>query len=262
MQSSHFKLHVTLAGDKHSLADARVVFDAVDGLVVGSILASALSEKPETDALIKTREVLTSTLADPRASRRFYPGFHELMTRSRISEFPDYESEELLVHPTPLAPLNPMDAGVVDGIGSFVRRSISQGDKELHDELFGMASVLAVEHRSPLLLEVAIGVGASGFITFALVLGSIRAAVGLRRRAAEADIREVEASIRREELAQKRVQTDLLKQIHEAVQENGVRGVSPTVLASAVALNATPVADLGSNPLIGEVSIKTSTGGS
>ena len=91
-----------------------------------------------------------------------------------------------------------------------------------------------------------------------LFYACLRVVEGTRRNTAEADIREVELSIKREELTQQQIKSRLLEAISKNVEQSLYRSkidIPKEVLIEVAKTTVSPVAELTKNPLIGSVTV-------
>jgi hypothetical protein len=125
-------------------------------------------------------------------------------------------------------------------------------------QLFEICSIKKIDYGSPLTIE-AVGVITGLTILPALMFYScMRAIEGYHRFVAESEVRQTEVSIKKQELAQQEIRTQVLRSIRDLIevgnQEHPLQ-ISNELLAEVLRVNATPVAQLGSSPLIGSVSV-------
>src|SRR5262249_18495283 len=130
----------------------------------------------------------------------------------------------------PFDPREPGDAAVRDGTNAFVERSLRRSSPTLYQNLLGFAELRRAEHHSPLFLELGVAMVGPLAICGVFAYAMMRATVGLRRERAEVRIREAEAAHREEELEQKKLQTQLLRQIVAAVEEQGAKAIPPSAV--------------------------------
>jgi len=237
-------LVVELQSTTHSSADVRFVVDALDGIVSAGVWAAISYPDGQGDDLIVARRHLDEEIHRPKSRARFFPDW---------LQFSDPESIDAPA--LAFEPLDPMDAGVRDGLNSFLRRALWQRDKQLYSRVFGFASVKRIEHHSPLLIELAVALTGAIALPAVLAWGIMRAAAGMRKASAEARIREVEAEIREEELRQKKIQTRILEEVANAAHELGPQRIPRGAIEKASQISTTAVSDLGASPLIGSVTV-------
>lgn len=246
LKADQAKLEVVLNSEQHTISEVRLVVDALDGLWMAGMWGAIITPNYETNDLVRARDYLRRAQQDRKAPARFYPEFFRGMGAGPELDEPDFE------------PSNPMDAAVRDGMNSYLRRILIHQDPDLYQRMFSFATVAKVEYRSPLLIEMAIVVGAMTLpvvLTFALA----RAAVAMRKANAEVSIRETEAKIRQEELKQKEIQTRVLEHVEEAVRELDAIDIPKEAMTAAAQVSTTAISDLSSKPLIGSLTFGVST---
>ena len=251
------KLEVVLRSESHTIADTRTVADALDGLIMAGIWGALAAPEPDSDAISEAKVILENNRRSLKARARFFPDFpHVLGLELEGNDLtPDSKSER---GPDQFDPLDPLDAGVRDGLNSYLRRLILQEDPQLYRRLFSFAQVTRAEHHSPLLIELSIVLGILA-LPVVLTVGLAKAAVSLRKAEAEAGIREAEMQIRKEELSQKRLQTRILAHVESAARELKPDQVPKEAITAAVQVSTTAITDLSSKPLIGTVSLGVTT---
>jgi hypothetical protein len=242
---------VTLACAKHNSADISFVANAVDGLVCAGIWGAMASPPPGKEALRLAREILTEEVKRPKSAARFFPYWTGPLL------FPE-EARERLRSGELFSPSDPMDSALRDGLNSFLRRTLFERNREVYDELFGSARITRLEHRSPLVLEIGMALGI-GFLPVALTWGIMWAAASMKRGWEEARIRELERKIREQELEQRILETQIKKRIRDAVSELRVEDIPDAAIAAAAAVSSTAIADLGTSPLVGNITIGLSS---
>jgi hypothetical protein len=252
------KLEVVLRTQSHTIADTRTVVDALDGLVMAGVWGALAAPEPNSEDILSVKRILERNRRTSKAGSRFFPGFPGTLALElerngsaddRPHEFAPYDYFD---------PVDPMDAGVRDGLNSYLRRLILQEDAELYSRVFSFAQITKAEHHSPLLIELSLVLGILA-VPVVLTVGLAKAAVSARKAEAEADIRETEAQIRKEELSQKRLQTIILKHVESAARELKPDQVPKEAITAASHVSTTAISDLGSKPLIGTVSVGITT---
>jgi hypothetical protein len=163
-----------------------------------------------------------------------------------------------------LDPFDPLDVGVQTGLNTMLRRILLDNDRERYEQLFAFAEVRRLEHHSPLLLETAAIIGGAIALPPVLLYGCMKAVYFGRRSEAETGMREVELETKKEELRQSQIRTQIQQHLAAAILETkfttGPINVPDTVMAETARIAATTVADLGSSPLIGSVTLGLSKG--
>jgi hypothetical protein len=258
-------LTVKLRSKEHSMADVGLVVEAMENMVIASVWGAMLDVEPQDETVVKAKSILMESIGRNKAGARFFPGFYDgRLFRSQASVSESNDQREFDTHELDgFDPYDPLDAGVQIGMDSWFRRTIYSRDLDLYRQLFSFGRVQRLEHHSPLLIELAVVFGLGVIVPVALVYGLMTAIHRARRSAAEADIRETEADLKKEELKQQRQKTKIIADIADGVHELSVRHqleIPKEVLVQTAQLGAPSVADLGSSPLIGEVSIGLSAG--
>lgn len=240
-------LGVILSGSEHLSGDLSLIAESLEGLVSAAIWSFLLD--PITDDLMYARELVGGAMRFPKASARFYP------------EFSDFEAIYSLTNRENFDPLDPFDGSLLVGMNSWLRRTLQERDPALYQRLFEFARISRAEHRSPLLLELSVALGIALAGPPLLVYGTVKAIESMRRSAAETKIREHEANIREQELAQQREKTRVLRHIADAIEATPLtQHINPSVVQAMIGMSSPAVADLGTSPLIGEVKVGLSTG--
>lgn len=237
-------LIVQLESKAHSSADVRFVVDALDGIVCAGIWAALFQPNALPDEFRISRSLVEEEIRRGKSQGRFFPAWE-----------PFHEPEWIDASGFAFDPLDPMDAGVRDGMNSFLRRTIWHRDRELYARVFGIAEIKRIEHSSPLLVELAVLIAGATFLPGILIWGIMRAVASGRKSLAEAKIRESESGIREEELKQKKLQTEILEEVVATVKERGHDSISQAVVEKAAQISTTAVNDLGSSPLIGSITV-------
>ncbi|HYA43047.1 MAG TPA: hypothetical protein VEF34_17225 [Syntrophobacteraceae bacterium] len=251
------KLNVVLRSGHHTIAEARMVIDALDGLVMAGVWGGIMSENPDIGSFL-SRNILNDDRKRLKAHSRFSSGNQ----RRQIDKVEDATILFLSSSPPEdlrdFDPYDPMHAAVRDGVNCYLRRLLFQRLPKLYESLFSFATLTNAEHHSPLLIELSIFLGILS-LPVVLTYGLAKAAVAIRKANAEADIRETEANIRKEELSQKKLQTMILQHLESAVSELKPEHIPKEAIAVAAQLSTTSIADLSSKPLIGSVSLGITT---
>ncbi len=257
-------LRITLADDKYSSADLAFLIESIHNLTSAAIWATILSPQVISDELSTARGILVEATQGDRTGARFYPDFQSIFLYPHFFPFYTGISEEELnanqARPDfPFDLDNPLDVGTLTGINSWFRRQLHDNDREVYDRLFGLATIDRLEHHSPLVLEMGVVLTGALLIPAIVIYGLMRATAQGRRHHAEAEIREVEAQEKREVLRQRRIQTEILEELRDAIREARQRNrdfvVPPEVLVAAAQISSPSIADLSSSPLIDTISI-------
>jgi hypothetical protein len=244
------------------MSDVQFITEALDGLVAAGVWGQVLQREPKDDAVKLAQSIIQEELTKPHARNRFFGGFSSWNAfEERFTAFDPSPEQQLFVD----NPVDPIDAGMRSGLNSFLRRAIFDRDHDLYTHLFGFVGIGRAERRSPLLLELSIVLSTVIAVPAAIVIGaafaaaSIRSLIaGARKAESEAAIRESEAAIRKEELAHKKLQSRILISIAAAAEQLGHKDIPKEAIVAAAKISATPVADLGSSPLIESLTIGVS----
>jgi hypothetical protein len=141
---------------------------------------------------------------------------------------------------------------------SLIRERLRQLNPALIRALFGFCNVSSISYGSPLTI------GTIGIITGATFLPAIifyscmRAFQAVRRLTYESDIRETELSLKKQELAQQIVHTEMLKAVGEAMailRDEQRLEISKEMLLEISKVSIMPISQLASNPLIGSITV-------
>jgi hypothetical protein len=241
---------ITLGPERLNVADLAAATEALNGIVSGGVWAAINSDSEESRELRRAWRILSDESAGRRAAARFHPGFYEELSVHWRKRWPDRERLGLSAY-------EPLDAGMQAGIFAWMRRSLYREDPKLCASLFDFAQIRRIEHHSPLLMEVAIFLGAVTLPAF-LVFGCLKAAALARKSNAEAEIREEEARIRREEGKQQEMKTRVQKLIEEEIYRQASEGklkVPKEAVVEFVRVVSPSVADLGDTSLIKDLTI-------
>lgn len=239
-------LQVSVSSTEVLAPDLGLLVGALNGLVAASIWGALADRQSDDHRLYRAREILHNTRRTPKGRARFYPDF---WTADDLPFLEDYDEFD---------PVDPLDSSVRDGLNSWLSRSLYLQDPRLYNDLFSFAKVQRLEHHSPLLVELAVLIAAP-VVPALLAYGLMRTVAGIRRALAEARIREAEAAIREEELNHRRIQSRILDDVATAVHEMDAKEIPKSVVAAAAKVGTTSIADLGSSPLIGSVTLGVST---
>lgn len=257
-------LTVVLKGKRHLVANVASVVDALDNLVWSGVWGAILSGRSRSTPQFRARMVLRDYATHPHLAARFFPGFAESMS-TRLAGKGDIFDKPPRIHlgELELDPFDLADRSVLDGIRVWAKRALSHADPKLFNELFGFAHVRRAEHKSPMLIELAIILGVSVGAPALIAYGCMKAAQLLNKTDAESDIRRTEADLKREELKQRRIQTAILEGIKQAVDEKARKGkldISEGILVEIAKIASPSIAELSHNPLIGKITVGVSKG--
>jgi len=256
-------LTVTLKSSQHTVADVAFLVNSIDNLTMASLWGSLKDVSPQDATLNWARHTLQETMITSRKrERRFFPGLLEYISgrsqfegnRRRFGE--DFELE--------FDPFDPLDVGVQSGLNAMLRRLLRENDSEQYGRLFSFAVIRRLDHHSPLVLELAAVLAGAVAMPALLLYGCMAAVYYGRRREAEVSIREAERGLKEEELKQSKIRTHIQEQMAASIADrfsNQPREIPDVVLAETARIASTTVADLGSSPLIGSISIGLSAKG-
>lgn len=237
-------LRIELKAMGHSMADVALVTQAADGLVCASVWAALqTTENGLTDDFSRARELVKMSADYPKANQRFYPGFGSFGS-------PPFDVE----------PYDALDFGVLVGVNAWLKKIVQNHDVELFNRIFSFAEVSRLEHHSPLLLEVAVLLGGATFAVPLLTYGLMRAVVRCRQLELNNELRETDVELKREELKQRRIQTEVLSSVRDTIRGPGQSvTVSDATLAAITTISSPSVAELATSPLIGSISVGVTT---
>lgn len=259
-------LSITLSSRTHSVGDLAFVSETVNDLVASAAWAVILDRDSEIEEARAARIILQEELDRGKAGARFFPSFDRVLdypesfpfNQSSVLEQGEIDPESRLNSVKNFELYEPLDRATLSGINSWLRRTLAERNREAYNKVIGFAEVTRLEHHSPLLMEVAIILGAAAALPVLIAYGLLRAAAKAKRLNAEAEIREAEAKDRWEVVKQRKIQTEILEELRDAVKEQRKDGgikVPDTVLAAAAQIGTPSIADLGSSPLIERLTI-------
>lgn len=159
-------------------------------------------------------------------------------------------------------PFDPLDIGVTFGLNTWMRKVIQNADIELYYRLFSFGDIARLEHKSPLVIELLVCLGTVTLTPIILTYGIMRAVARCKRLELDNELRETEVQLKREELRQRRIQTEILDELKSAVKHriaNANINIPEGVLVAATTISSPAVAELSTNPLIGSVTLGLST---
>lgn len=247
-------LSIQLYSETHSMSEVGSLVEILQSLPMVSFWASIFNQESEDDEVIIARKILSEDVLKDGNDNRFFPHFKSLVRHLddpfALIELSDYFKG--------LDPFNVMDVAVMQGINIWARKLIYLKNRQLSYKLFDYAQVSRLEHYSPLLIELSIILGGAIALPILLTYGIMRAVASNRRAEAENQIRENEAKIKNEEFKQKQIQTIMLEEIHNAMDEQkqreGYIKVPEKVMENVAGFAVSPIAELGKSPLIDKVS--------
>lgn len=257
------RLGIVLRGNEHSSSDVSLLTEDIDMLASAAAFAAMSDPESGDKWILRGREILSKAADRSISARRFFPEFAPNLRNGVLSilgQLLNSSAGDSLEQDV----IDPMDIGVLVGVNSWIRREILVNDRQAYAKIFGFAQIERIQHSSPLVVEVAVALSAAA-VPGVVLYGLMRAVAGLRRQAAEAEIRELEVLEKKEILKQRRIQTAILHELHDALHETRQRDpdfhVPESVLAAAAQISSPAVSDLGSSSLIGNVTFGMSAGG-
>ncbi len=247
-------LAITLASPHHTVEDVAFLVQSIDNLVMASVWGALAQESLEDETLAWAKSVASANLQQsPKSSIRFFPYLGSI------------RRDTIQWHPEDYDPFDPLDIGVQAGLNTWLRRVLLRADPKRYEQLFSFAEIHRVEHHSPLLLETVVLLSA-GLIALpvALFYGTMKAVYYIQRDEANLAIRQTEVKLKEEELAQSRIRTEVQRHVADGIKQTKFgkdgQAVPDTVLAETSRIATTSVADLGSSPLVGSVTLGLSKG--
>ena len=211
------------------------------------------------DDISHARAILTRAMRSEKAAARFFPEFgtHFLKRPGRgnysiltVADIGDFD------------PFDPFDMAVAFGLNCWLRKVIREGNSGLYDRLFSFANVARLEHKSPLVVELLISIAAVTLTPIILTYGIMRAVARCKRLELDNELREAEVGLKREELKQRRIQTEILQELKTTVNDrisNQNLDIPDGVLVAATTISSPAVAELSTSPLIGSVTLGLTT---
>lgn len=268
MEFDHASLTIVLANAEHSSADVALLVEDIQALITASLWASFSSPDLSDETLLKAKRILLEGLESAKAGVRFYPSFRQILNVPGLIPFGQNGDE--LVSQTGGGDLDfrsddALDVGTLVGVNSWMRRQVLAHDIELYRKVFGFATIDRLEHHSPLVIEVGIALTSAVAVPILLTYGLLRAVAKAKRANAEAEIRQAEADDRKEIVKQRKVQTEIISEVRDAIKSERSRNedfhVPDEVLVNAAKIAEPVVAELGSSSLIEKVTFGASFGG-
>ena len=224
-----------------SVVELASLTESLDSLVLAAIWGGLASHNVGDADIERVRELLQRLRSRPKATSRLFPSF------ARQDNFTPEEYD----------PFDPLDVAVQQGLNYWLKAVVRKADERLYQRIFSVASVERLEQHSPMVMEVALLIAAVPSITVLLIYSCLRAAAFSRKAEAEADIRETEADIKREELRQAKLKTKMLEHLSEGVADLRFPQLSakipPEVLQETARVAVSSVADLSGSPLIDKI---------
>jgi hypothetical protein len=246
-------LAITLASTDHTLEDAAALIDSVNNLAMAAIWGTLSQSELQDDTLLWAKDTLREVVEkSPQSAGRFFPELYYL------------RKGPVAWRPRSYNPFDPLDAGAQAGLNVFLRRVLLSTNRERYEQLFSFAKVRRLETHSPLVLEILAILGLGVTLPTILFYGCMRAVYHAERYEAETGIRQTERGLKEEELKQSKIRTEVQQHLAQTIKEtqfsSGPQPVPDAVLAETARIAATSVADLGSNPLIGSVTLGLTKG--
>lgn len=258
-------LQITLKHEKHSASDVALLTQSVDGIVCASVWATiAEVRESESDAIDSARRILSRALENDKARARFFPEFggdFAVTLSGRRNRRPPNRVRSVADMPN-FDPFDPLDVGVAFGLTAWFRKVLQQGDAEVYTRLFSFANIARLEHKSPLVLGLLLAIGTGVLTPVLLTYGIMRAVGRCKRLDLENQLRETEVELRHEELRQRRIQTEILETLKNAVNERAASNnlsIPDEALAAAATISSPAVAELSTSPIIGSITLGLSS---
>jgi len=241
---------------RESVADLTEIIDALDGLLAAAVWGALADPHSDDENILQLRALIKDLPSSPKRSARFYPQFGGLVPQRRGLEI-EYPSGFWPIED--FDPFDPLDASVQYGLNKWLKITIKHADPKLYRNIFSVASIEKLEHRSPLVMEVGLAMGLVVTSTIALMFACMRAASMFRRWEAEADIREAEVAIKREEAHQAQLRTRMLEHLAESVQDLSFskkgKEIPAEVLVEVARVATYPISELANSPLIDKIGL-------
>jgi len=225
------------------------VVNSIDNLAMACVWGSMQYKGLDDSTLRWARDsVMEKVSSSPYAHGRFFPNLPKTLFDSVGTDEPGIPQ----VFQPAFNPFDPLDVGVQTGLNTMLRRVLLEGDAERYEQLFSFAEVRRLEHHSPLLFETAAIIGGAIVLPAVLYYGCMKAVYFARRSGAETGIRETEHELKKEELRQSQIRTQVQQHLAAAILETkfttGPINVPDAVMAETARIAATTVADLGACP--------------
>ena len=245
-------LRFQLSSEVHNISEIWMLVEAVDNIAMGGVWAELANSRTRNEAYIEARQILNKKRNSRKAGNRFFPDFN----RQYYEKTPDDKELFIIPYLNTLDPFDPLDSSIITGLNSWIRKEIYGHSPKLFSKIFDFANVRKLEHQSPLVLEIAVGIAIAATSPMLITYGIMKAISSLRRSEAEADIRKTEAKLREEELKQRRIETAIKEEIYESVREKREKqelDLPDEAISAAISTTSPAVADLGSSSLINNV---------
>jgi hypothetical protein len=217
------------------------VIEPLDLLVSSVLLGCVFAlETPQDSALRAVRRSLRdATRSSQLAGRRFLPEFARIEGGDVLSQLSDDD---------------PLNKGVLVGMGAWARIELQRADASLYEKIYGAVRVTKIQQNSPLLLSVAVAIGASATTFGAIVAACFRVAAREHEREQARKLRELEIADRQEALEQQRLRTEVLREVSRAVARRGDALQVPDEFLTEVAKVAhVPIREIAKSPFINSV---------
>jgi hypothetical protein len=256
-------LSIQMNSKYHSLAEVAFIIESLDNLTMASVLGSMVDPLSEDRLVVQAREILDYSIKkNPSSKARFYPNFFDTFSQASLRSRENQFLDSTYIYGG-FNPGIPMDVGMQVGINSWVRREIYLNDPKLYNALFSFTTVRKLEHYSPLIIEVSVLILGGLLIVPVLMGGCIIALNKIAKKSAETDIRQSEAQLKKEEVKQQIIRTQIMETLRDTINEKSANGqlrIPDSVLAETARIAQSTVSDLKDNPLIGQLTIGFSTG--
>ena len=249
-------LSAQLNSKAHTMGEINHLTEVIGNLPMIAFWSAMAIPHQNNNTISQAQEILRKSAEHHRSDNRFYPGFiNEFIHIGEIdwlpfSNFFDY------------SPVSSLDSGVIVGINAWARQEIYRNNPELYNKLFHFAEVSKLEHRSPLVLELAVAIAIPS-LPILITYGLMRAVASHRKMEAEIRIREREADIKEEELRQKKIQTAIVEEIYTGIKSqqsiDGHIDIPEKVIENAASFSVSSVGELGSSPLVDKLTFSISS---
>lgn len=263
-------LEIVLKHQRHSSAEVVALMEAVDALPSAAIWAALMyaDDADRESELVRARCALTDNLMKGTPLEPYLIGFDgslkALVRESRLragrllNETDASKTLEIINHITSIDPEDPLDYSMQVGRNAWLRETIRRRDAELFSAIFSFAEVSRLEHRSPLVVELALIFTAAAALPLVLTYGLLRACERSQRAEQELRIRKAEADMKEQEARAWAYKADTMKEVRDGVQKMNLGervAVPEQAIVASVNLSAPAIAELSKNPLIERVSL-------
>jgi len=251
-------LEIKMTSDSVSIMDTNWIVGLVDNLAMAGVWGALSSQDIADVELLEARNAIYDTFNHRKSMRRFHPEFYSMFGDWMDKNDSNQIGRRFRIDIKAFDPFDPLDIGIQLGMNVWLKTALQQYSPSLAESVFSFAQAERVEKKSPLVVTLAVGTAMGIGLPALLVYGCMIAAVRVRRQEAEARIREIEVDLKHEELRQQRLRTTILESlsdgIHELASEKKLT-IPDEVLTETARVASVSVANLGSTPLIGSVTL-------